>query len=326
MPTHPASSVQVPRSSEQRGPDNMKGILLITLGFVCFGATDAMAKLLTTELPPLQVVWMRQLGLFIGVMIMLAMRGGHVLRTRHPAVQVLRGVLTTCSATFFILTIRYVPLADATAVTFIAPFIITVIAGLFLGEPVGIRRWLAVVAGFVGMLIVMRPGMGVFHPAIFITVAAATAFAMRQVLSRVLSGDDGIATTVAYTSITSTALLTVPLAFVWQSPEVSWVWLVAPAMALCAALGEVFIIRALDVAQAVVVAPMQYSMIIWSTLYGFLLFADLPDVWTLVGCAIIVASGLYTLNRERIAARRAKNRARAEAAFEAEMAARTEEI
>ncbi|MCR8550758.1 DMT family transporter [Salipiger sp. P9] len=304
----------------------MRGILLITLGFVCFGATDALAKLLTTELPPLQVAWFRQIGLFSGVVIMLGLRGTHLLRTRHPLVQILRGVMAAASATFFILALRYVPLADATAVSFIAPFIVTAIGALVLRETVGIRRWLAVLAGFAGMLIVIRPGMGVFHPAIFMVVVAASAFATRQVLSRVLSGDDSIATTVAYTSATSTALLTVPLLLVWETPPAAWIWLVALAMTTCAGVGEILIIRALDIAQAVVVAPLQYSMILWSSLYGFLLFADLPDLWTLAGCSVIVASGLYTLNRERIAARRQKDRAAAEAANAAEAAARTEEI
>ncbi|WP_328805852.1 DMT family transporter [Salipiger abyssi] len=299
---------------------------MITIGFVCFGATDALAKLLTSDLPSLEVAWFRQIGLFTGVMIMLGMRGPRLLKTNHRAIQILRGVLAATSATLFILALRYVPLADATAVTFIAPFIVTAIGGLLLREPVGMRRWIAVLVGFVGMLIVIRPGMGVLHPAIFITIGAATAFATRQVLSRMLSGDDSIATTVAYTSITSTALLTIPLFFVWETPSALWVWLVAMAMAVCAGLGEIFIIRALDIAQAVVVAPLQYSMILWSTLYGFLLFSDLPDGWTLLGCTIIVGSGLYTLNRERLVAKRQKDRARAEAANAAEAAARTEEI
>lgn len=326
MPTHPAAPVHAPQIPPRAEPDNMRGIVLITLGFFCFGATDALAKLLTSELPPPQVAWFRQIGLFTGVMIMLGMRGTQLLRTRHPLVQILRGVMAATSAVLFILALRYVPLADATAVTFIAPFIVTAIAALFLREPVGMRRWLAVLAGFGGMLIVIRPGLGVFHPAIFITVAAATAFATRQVLSRMLSGDDTIATTVAYTSITSTTLLSLPLLFVWQTPEAGWIWMVAIIMTACAGIGEIFIIRALDIAQAVVVAPLQYSMILWSTFYGFVLFADLPDFWTLGGCSIIVASGLYTLNRERLAARRQRNRARAETANAAEAAARTEEI
>ncbi|EIE52173.1 transporter [Salipiger aestuarii] len=326
MPTHHAASVPVPNGPPRKAPENLRGIALITLGFVFFGATDALAKLLTTELPALEVVWLRQLGLFAGVAAMLGLRGAHILRTRHPVVQIMRGVLATCSATLFILAIRNVPLADATAVTFVAPFIVTALGALFLGEPVGPRRWAAVAVGFAGMLVVIRPGAGVFHPAIFITVGAATAFATRQVLSRLLSGEDSIATTVAYTSITSTLILTLPVPFVWQTPDHGWVWLVAALMALCAACGEIFIIRALDVAQAVVLAPLQYSMILWSTLYGFLLFADLPDGFTLLGCAIIVASGLYTLNRERVVARQQKRRARAEAANEAEAAARAEEI
>ncbi|GGG80733.1 DMT transporter permease [Salipiger pallidus] len=312
MPIHPASSVPVSHVPSRPAADNMRGIILITLGFFFFGATDAMAKLLAEQLPVLQVVWGRQLGLFLGVMAMLSMRGRTVLRTRHAPLQMLRGALATTSACLFVLCVGYVPLADATAVTFIAPFFVTAIGAIFLREPVGLRRWAAVAVGFVGMLIVIRPGMGTFHPAIFLVVVAAMAFATRQVLSRMLSGEDSIATTVAYTSITSTVLLTLPLPFLWQMPQQPWIWMVAPLMALCAASGEILIIRALDVAQAVVVAPMQYSMILWSTAYGFFLFSDLPDGWTLLGCVIIVASGLYTLGRERIAARRARDAARAE--------------
>ncbi|MDO6587079.1 DMT family transporter [Salipiger sp. 1_MG-2023] len=326
MPIHPTAAAAVPHDPARKAPENLKGIVLITLGFICFGATDALAKLLTSELPPLQVVWMRQTGLFLGVLVMIAIRGTHLLRTRHPVVQIGRGVLATGSAAFFIIAISNVPLADATAVTFIAPFLVTAAGALFLREPVGVRRWAAVAVGFVGMVIVIRPGAGVFHPAIFIVIAAATCFAMRQVLSRVLSGEDSIATTVAYTSITSTLLLTLPVPFIWETPAHGWVWMVVPAMALAAGAGEIFIIRALDVAQAVVVAPLQYSMIIWSTLYGFLLFADLPDGFTLLGCAVIVASGLYTLNRERIVARQQRRQAQAEARNEAEAAARMEEL
>ncbi|EPX86762.1 DMT family transporter [Salipiger mucosus] len=306
----------------------MRGILFMALGFFAFGATDMLAKVLTSELHPFQIVWFRQLGLFVGVMLMLGFRGGHILRTPHPVLQIARGATAVASATCFILAVRYVPLADATAVSFIAPFAVTILGALVLREPVGIRRWLAVAAGFVGMLIVIRPGFGVFHPAIGFVVVAAFLFAIRQTLSRMVSGDDSIATTVSYTSLTSTLLISLPLPFVWITPDNATVVLLALAMGGCAALGESLIIRALDIAQAVVVAPIHYSLILWSTFYGWLIFSDIPDLWTGVGCVIIVASGLYTLNRERVAAKRQnrENRARAEAANEAEAAASSEEI
>ncbi|MCB1332701.1 MAG: DMT family transporter [Roseivivax sp.] len=276
----------------------------MALGFFVFAAADAAAKVLTQSLHPLEILWFRQSGLFTAIVIYILMRGTAVLRTRSPKLQIARGVTATFSAVFFLIGITYVPLADATSVTFIAPFMVTVLAALILRESVGIRRWTAVGVGLVGVLIVIRPGMGVFHPAIVFVLMAATAFSLRQVLSRMLSGQENIMTTVAYTSIVSFVLACIGLPFVFTMPDTPQQWLAIGIVAVLAATGEYLVIRALDIAQAVVVAPLHYTIILWSTGYGFVLFGDLPDGWTLLGCAIIVASGLYTLNRERLAARR----------------------
>ncbi|WP_353473119.1 DMT family transporter [Salipiger sp. H15] len=289
--------------------DNTRGFLFMALGFFGFGITDMLAKLLTAHLPLIQVVWFRQSGLFLGVLVLLALRGTHVLRTPHPVLQMARGVIALASAGCFVMSLRYVGLADATAVTFTAPFLVTLFGALLLKEPVGPRRWAAVVAGFLGMLVVIRPGMGVFHPAIGFAFVAALCFATRQLLSRYLSGADSIATTVTYTSLTSFLLCSVPLLFVWQTPADLGVFALCLGLAASAGLGEFLIIRGLDVGQAVVMAPVQYTMILWSTLYGFLVFADLPDAWTFVGCGIIILSGLYTVYRERVTALRARRAA-----------------
>lgn len=237
-------------------------------------------------------------GLVIGVIILLIRQGLTLFKTPKPKLQILRGVVAAGSGTLFIYAINYVPLADAVAVSFVAPFMVTVLGASVLKEPVGLRRWLAVVVGFVGMLIVIRPGMGVFHPAIFLVVLAASFFAIRQLVSRWLSGVDSVSTTVAYTSIVAFSITGIAQPFVWKTPENLTVVLIILGLGLSAAVGEVLIIRALDIAQSVVLAPMHYTLIIWGTLYGFLFFNDLPDVWTLFGCLIIVASGLYTTYRE----------------------------
>lgn len=287
--------------------DNLRGIILMLLGFFFFAACDAQAKFMTTaDIHPIQIVWFRMLGLFVGVVIFLGARGLHHLRSTNPLLQIGRGLTATVSAICFIIGVSFVPLADAVAVTFIAPFIVTILGALFLRETVGLRRWIAVAVGFAGMLIVIRPGLGVFHPAIMFIVIAAFMFAFRQILSRWLSGADSIATTVAYTSITAITASSALLPFVWTWPEDPRLWLVALGLGVTAGLGELLVIRALAIAQAVVVAPMQYSMIVYGTVYGYLVFSDLPDQWTLIGCAVIVASGLYTLHRERLAARRAQ--------------------
>lgn len=269
-----------------------------------FSAVDTQAKFLTDTLHPIQIVWFRQLGLLAGVFVMLAFRGVSILRTAYPGLQITRGALAAGSATIFIVAVSYVPLADAVAVSFVAPFIVTLMGAVVLREPVGIRRWSAVIIGFLGTLIVIRPGMGAIHPAVALVIVAATLFALRQILSRVLSGSDRTVTTVAYTALVSSFILTFPLPFVWRWPETNTELALLASMALMAAAAETLVIKALEVAQAVVVAPLQYTLILWSTLYGYLIFADLPDFWTWIGASIIVATGSYTLHRERVVSRR----------------------
>ena len=273
----------------------------MALGMFLFSGVDTMGKFLTETVHPIQIVWFRQFGLLLGVVVLIGVQGRSVLVSSNPKLQIGRGVLAACSATLFIVGVSYVPLADAVAITFVAPFMVTVMGALILREPVGVRRWTAVLVGFIGTLVVIRPGMGVIHPAALLLIVAATAFALRQVLSRILAGEDKTQTTVAYTAIVSWTLLTIPLPFIWQNPSSGLEIALLIAMAVVAAFAEILVIMALDAAQAVVVAPVQYSLLIWGTFYGFIVFGQLPDAWTWIGALIIVATGLYTLNRERLA-------------------------
>ncbi|MAW85353.1 MAG: EamA family transporter [Phyllobacteriaceae bacterium] len=290
-------------SSAGKPVRNGRGILLIALGFFIFSAVDMQAKLLAQDFHPIQVVWVRQLGLLAGMFALLGWHGFSVLRTARPGMQITRGALAVVSATTFIFGLRFVPLADAVAVSFVAPFIVTVFGALILREPVGIRRWLAVAIGFAATLIIIRPGAGVLHPAILLVIAAAVMFALRQVISRVLAADDRTATTVAYTALTGSFLLTLPLPFVWIWPTEPHQWMIFVSIAVMAGVAELLVIKALEMAQAVAVAPVQYTMIVWGTFYGWAVFGQLPDFWTLAGAAVIIATGLYVINRERIAAR-----------------------
>ncbi len=270
----------------------------MALGFFAFAATDTLAKLLTENFHPLQIVWVRTLGLFLGVCVLIGIKGTTILITPKGGLQIVRGVLAVGSASLFIIALKFVPLANAIAVSFVAPFIVTIFGALLLKEPVGLRRWLAVIVGFIGMLIVIRPGLAVFHPAIFLVVFAAVFFAARQLVSRWLSGIDPIVTTIAYTSIVTFLLTSLTLPFVWLTPSDANTLLIMLALATLSAIGEVLIISALDIAQSVVLAPMHYTLILWGTLYGYFVFNELPDQWTLIGCSIIVLSGLYTIYRE----------------------------
>lgn len=282
-----------------KDPDNVRGLLLMGLGLLVFSAADAQVKLLTGYFHPVQIVWIRQLGLLAGVVVALVVLGPSIFRTRHPVLQISRGLLAVLSAMTFVFAVKYVPLADAVAVSFIAPFLVTAMGALLLGERVGLRRWSAVAVGFIGTLIVIRPGMGVMHPAVLLVVVAAAAFAARQVLSRRLAASDRTITTVAYTALASVVVLSFPLPFFWKMPEAGWQWALFLGVATFAALGELLIIKSLEVAQAAVLAPMHYSLIIWSTFWGWLVFGQLPDMWTCIGAAIIIGTGLYLIRRER---------------------------
>ena len=264
-----------------------------------FSIVDTMAKFLTDSLHPLQIVWTRQLGLFVITLVMLAIYGPKLLKTSHLNLQVARGLVAICSATLFIYAITHVPLADAVAISFVAPFMVTLMGAFILREPVGIRRWIAVVLGFIGTLIIIRPGMGVMHPSGALVILAAFFFACRQIISRAIADTDRVSTTVAYTAFIGTFALSLPLPWVWQTPS-GFALVLLVCMSILAASAEILVIKALELALAVVVAPVHYTLILWGTLSGWLVFGQLPDFWTWVGALMIVATGLYTLRREYV--------------------------
>ena len=292
----------ISRPQGVRRTSNGKGVLLMGLGMFVFSIVDVSAKYLTEGLHPMQIVWTRQLGLLAGAIVFLTLQGPGIFRTQHPFLQTLRGLMAATSAALFIFAVAYVPIADAAAITFVAPFIVTVLGALILREPVGVRRWVAVILGFVGSMIVIRPGMGVLHPASGLLILAALFFAIRQIISRAIADTDRTPTTVVYTAIVSVVVLSAPLPFVWSQPS-GFEMLLLIEVALLAALGEILVIKALETAMAVVVAPVQYTLIIWATCSGWLVFGQLPDAWTWLGTAIIVSTGLYMLRREYIVTR-----------------------
>jgi drug/metabolite transporter (DMT)-like permease len=279
--------------------DNVKGALFMLAGMFVFSAVDAQAKYLTEHLPSLQIVWARQIGLVIGVLILIVWHGRAILRTSFLVLQVGRGVAAAGSATLFIIGLNYVALADAVSVTFVAPLIVTMLAALVLGERVGLHRWTATIIGFVGTLIVIRPGFASFHPGLLLPLLAAVLFAVRQVISRHIGSRDRTETTLAYTALTAFLMLSVAQPFIWQPIGSPRIILILVSMSVMSALGEFLVIRALEVGQAVFVSPLHYTLIIWASLYGYLLFGHFPDLWTWAGSFVIMVSGLYVLHRER---------------------------
>ena len=296
--TIPLAGGAPPRPAPAAG-DNVKGALFMLGGMFVFSAVDAQAKYLTDHLPSLQIVWARQIGLVLGVLMLIAWHGRTILRTGFPVLQIGRGVAAALSATLFIIGLNFVALADAVSVTFVAPLVVTMMAALLLGERVGLHRWTATVIGFLGALIVIRPGFASFHPGLLLPLTAAVLFAVRQVISRHIGSRDRTETTLAYTALTAFLMLSVVQPFIWQPVGSTRLLLIMASMSLMAALGEFLVIRALEVGQAVFVSPLHYTIIIWASLYGYLIFGQFPDIWTWTGSFVIMASGLYVLHRER---------------------------
>ena len=296
--TIPMAGGAPPRPALQAG-DNVKGALFMLAGMFVFSAVDAQAKYLTSHLPALQIVWTRQIGLVLGVLMLIAWHGRTILRTGFPMLQIGRGAAAALSATFFITGLNFVALADAVSVTFVAPLVVTMLAALLLGERVGLHRWAATVIGFLGTLIVIRPGMESFHPGLLLPLLAAILFAIRQVISRHIGSRDRTETTLAYTALTAFLMLSVVQPFIWQPIGSLKLIAIITSMSLMAALGEFLVIRALEIGQAVFVSPLHYTIIIWASLYGYLIFGQFPDIWTWAGSFVIMASGLYIFHRER---------------------------
>ena len=205
--------------------NSFMGICFMAFGMFLFSAEDTMAKFLSDSMHPIQIVWLRHFGLLCGVVVFLLLRGPTFLISKQPLLQVIRGVTATGSACLFVMALRYVPLADAAAVSFVAPFIVIVLGVSVLKEKVGLRRWMSVILGFVGALVVIRPGQNVLHPAVFLVVGAAFFFACRQVLLRFLSHAHLVSKTGAYKAITSMGLITLTLPLIWRLPDSSQVGL-----------------------------------------------------------------------------------------------------
>jgi drug/metabolite transporter (DMT)-like permease len=296
--TIPVAGGAPPPSNTVAG-DNVKGALFMLAGMFVFSAVDAQAKYLTQYLPSLQIVWARQIGLVVGVIILVVWHGRSVLRTRFPMLQIGRGAAAALSATFFIFGLNFVALADAVSVTFVAPLVVTIMAALILGERVGLHRWTATIIGLLGTLVVIRPGMASFHPGLLLPLIAAILFAIRQVISRHIGVRDRTETTLAYTALTAFLMMSLVQPFIWQPINSPKLIAVLASMSLMAALGEFLVIKALEIGQAVFVSPLHYTIIIWASIYGYLLFGQFPDLWTWIGSFVIMASGLYVFHRER---------------------------
>jgi drug/metabolite transporter (DMT)-like permease len=265
----------------------------------CIVSMDASAKLLSSEMHLLMVVWGRYLFNFIFVSLLFFRNGSQgLLRARRFNLQILRSLLGLSSTFAFWGALIFLSLADCVAIAFVSPLLVTVLSAPLLGEKIGVHRWGAVIVGFCGAMIIIRPGMGIVHWAVILPVIAALFWANYQIITRILSRTDGALTTLFYTSaggVFFTSLVVWPF---WMMPSLKQLFVLA-WMGLLGTLGHYFLIKAFEIAPASMLAPFSYTSILWSTLLGFVIFRDFPDGWTMAGAVIIISSGLYIIQRER---------------------------
>ena len=296
-----------PASGGVRIEDPLRGILLIVPAMICFSASDTTSKFLTQSLPPIEIAWIRY-ATYAAMMLPALLRPGAGgislagMRTRQPALQALRGLGVVTSSILFIVGLQTLPMAVAAATSFCSPIFITILCIPMLGEKVGLRRWGAVVAGLLGVLVVVRPATSAFQPGVVFPVLSSVAWAFAMIFTRQMAGTDRVLTTMAWSGFTGLAALTVLLPFVWVPPS-SGAILLAMFVGAVSTMAQLLVVMAYRHAPASVLAPFSYTQLLWSTSFGFLVFGAAPDRWTLVGAAIIAASGLYTAHRERVQGR-----------------------
>ena len=273
-------------------------------GMIILASSDAIAKHLTVGIAVIQILWVRYM-IFAATGAALVMRqpAEKRFRVQRPLLQVLRALTLTLANFLFVTSLSLMPLADAHSIMAIAPLLVTAASAPLLGEAVGPRRWLAVGLGFAGILIILRPGLGVFDPAALVPLAAAFCFMAYTVLTKMISRFDSPESTLFCTGLVGLVSLSLVVPAYWIDPApVDWFWLVAAGVT--GTLAHVCIIVSLHHAPASTLQPFNYLMLVWATILGYLVFGDLPDTWTTFGAVVVVCSGLYAWHRERLAIRR----------------------
>lgn len=262
------------------------GVLLLTI-------SDALTKWLVVRYGPFQIMLVRSLtALPLVAALVVWADGWRGLRSARPAVHAWRGVLTLAAASAFILSLRTLPLAEATALIAAAPLFIAALSAPLLGERVGAPRWAAILAGFAGVLVITRPGASAFQPASALALAATALYALVMLSAKWIDKRDGVRTVMLYLALATALLSSFAALGSWPKPQASDA-LVFLATAVAGTLGVTLITQAFRMAPAAVVAPFDYTALLWAGALGWLVWGDAPDAQTIAGAALIIASGLW---------------------------------
>ncbi len=277
-----------------------RGIALVIAAMFIFAAQDAITKFLSVSFSAPQILWVR-FAFFTFFALAFSLRRKPLrdcMKSAVPGLQVIRSLLIVTEIAIFIVAVRLMNLADIHALVATFPLMVTAIAAVFLREPVGLRRWMAVIVGFVGVLIILRPGLEALRPGALLALLTALMFAAYNVMTRLVARHDDGETSTLYMAVVGAVCLSFIAPFYWTQPSPQeWAWLLC--LSITAATGHFLLIKALEAAPASTLQPFNYTLLVFATIIGFAVFGTLPDFWTVIGAAVVVGSGLYTIYRER---------------------------
>jgi drug/metabolite transporter (DMT)-like permease len=287
----------------------LRGILLIVSAWGVFALMDTIAKYLSRFYPVPAIVWARYAMNLIVLTAFLAARGQlHLARTARPRIQLVRGALLGSATIMFFTSLSVLPIAEAAAIGFVMPLFLALLAVPLLKErldPGGIG---AILVGLCATFVIVRPGSALFTAYALLPVGTALANALYQILTRRIAGVEPPLTSLFYGALVGTVMFSFVVPFVWATPGSVWHWMLLVVMGLLASVGHFTLIRAFDHAQAGLLAPFAYTYLVWGVLLGFAVFGDFPDGLSFAGMAVIVVSGLYVANRQRLAIRKSSRK------------------
>ena len=278
----------------------MKAIIFNLLAWVMLPIMDGFAKYLSAELPVLQITWARYFFTVVFTFpLMFFFFKKYLVWTDKPKLQLIRGLILLTANISFFYSISVISLPKALTLAFVAPLVVTAFSPFFLGESVGYRRWAAVIIGFIGSLVVIRPGFLEINLASLAALGTGIMYGFYLIITRKLSTSDNPLLTLLLTGVVGAIIATTFMPFVWVSPTFNQ-WSIMAAIGLFACIGHLFIILSLKFADASKLAPFSYFEIVTNIIIAYYFFGDFPDSWTFLGLFIIVFSGIYISRRENI--------------------------
>ena len=294
MTTEPVSSLAARWQPASILKNGIFWMLVTAFFFVCVHATG---KFMLTRYPLAQVVWGRYIFHLLLALIILAPRLAEVVRSGDLKLQLLRSGFMLGATTFYFAAVQFLPLTEANAINFVTPVLVVILAQPILGERVGAKRWIGVAVGFAGAMIIIRPGNGLIDIAAGLMLLSAFCNACYQLSTRKLGGIDGPLTTLFYTALVGSIGASLVVPFAWEPLDAEG-WFLMLLIGAFALIGHFALINAFRLAAAPTIAPFGYTILIWSAVFGYVIFGQLPDLWTVLGAVIIVIGGIIILRAQ----------------------------